>query len=97
MLRFGQSRRCGGVWAARLTPDFAAVQSGLRLLGSALLADAALRVLKGDLKALALIVEAKDENAIEFYRYHGFQPFAGHPQSLFLPLGTARKAASSPD
>jgi hypothetical protein len=35
-------------------------------LGSALLADAALRVIKGDVKAFALIVDAKDENALGF-------------------------------
>ena len=63
-------------------------------LGSALLADAALRVLNGDLKAFALIVEAKDENALGFYRRQGFQPFAGHPLTLFLPLATLKKAAA---
>ena len=63
-------------------------------LGSALLADAALRVLKGDVKAFALVVDAKDENAVGFYQHQGFQPFASRPRSLFLPLGTAKKAAS---
>jgi ribosomal protein S18 acetylase RimI-like enzyme len=62
-------------------------------LGSALIADAALRVLKGDVKAFALIVEAKDENAFAFYRHQGFQRFASRPNALFLPLGTAKKAA----
>jgi len=61
-------------------------------LGSALLADAALRVLKGDLKAFALMVEAKDDNAVGFYRHQGFQPFVGRPRSLFLPLATVKKA-----
>jgi GNAT superfamily N-acetyltransferase len=65
-------------------------------LGSALLADAALRVLKGDLKAFALIVEAKDDDASAFYRRQGFQPFVSRPHSLFLPLGTVKKAASHP-
>ncbi len=63
-------------------------------LGSALIADAALRVLKGDVKAFALIVEAKDENAFAFYRQQGFHPFASRPLCLFLPLATAKKAAS---
>lgn len=63
-------------------------------LGGMLLADAALRVLKGDVKAFALIVEAKDENAVAFYRVQGFQPFASRPRSLFLPLGTAKKGAA---
>ncbi|MCI4680400.1 GNAT family N-acetyltransferase [Rhodoblastus acidophilus] len=64
-------------------------------LGSALLADAALRVLKGDTKAFALIVDAKDENALTFYRHQGFRPFASRPLSLFLPIETAKKGASS--
>jgi GNAT superfamily N-acetyltransferase len=63
-----------------------------RGLGSALLADAAHRVVRGDVKAFALIVEAKDEEAVAFYRLQGFQPFASRPRSLFLPLGTAKKA-----
>ena len=61
-------------------------------LGSTLLADAALRVLKGDTKAFALIVEAKDENAASFYRHEGFRPFVSRPMSLFLPIATAMKA-----
>jgi ribosomal protein S18 acetylase RimI-like enzyme len=64
-------------------------------LGSTLLADAALRVIKGDVKAFALIVDAKDENAVAFYRHHGFQAFASRPHSLFLPLGTVKKGAAS--
>ena len=63
-------------------------------LGGALIADAALRVLNGDVKAFALIVEAKDDNAFGFYRHLGFHPFAGRPLSLFLPVGTAKKAAA---
>lgn len=65
---------------------------GSKGLGSALLADAALRVLKGDIKAFALIVDAKDDGAAAFYRLQGFRPFASRPMSLFLPLGTIRKA-----
>lgn len=66
-------------------------------LGSALLADAALRVLEGDVKALALIVDAKDQSAIAFYRAQGFQPFISRPMSLFLPLGTIKKVALMQD
>jgi len=64
-------------------------------LGSALLADAALRVLQGDVKAFAIIVEAKDENAVAFYRLQGFQPFTSRPLSFFLPLATAKKGAAA--
>ena len=65
-----------------------------RGLGSALLADAGLRVLAGDAKAFALIVDAIDDNAVAFYRREGFQPFASRPLSLFLPLGTLTKAVA---
>jgi GNAT superfamily N-acetyltransferase len=63
-------------------------------LGGALLADAALRVLKGDTKAFALVVEAKDDNAVAFYQHHGFQRFASKPQALFLPITTALQGAA---
>lgn len=63
-------------------------------LGSALLANAALRVLGGDTKAFALIVDAIDDNAVAFYRLQGFRPFASRRMSLFLPLGTVQKAAT---
>jgi GNAT superfamily N-acetyltransferase len=64
-------------------------------LGSTLLADAALRVLKGDVKALAVIVDAKNDDAAAFYRHQGFRPFLSRPASLFLPLGTIKKAAQA--
>ena len=60
-------------------------------LGSALLADAVLRVLKGDMKAFALIVDAKDDTALAFYRHLGFLPLASRPMALFLPIATALK------
>jgi GNAT superfamily N-acetyltransferase len=66
-----------------------------RGLASALLAEAAKRALKGDAKAFALIVDAKDENAVAFYRLQGFRPFASRPMSLFLPLGTAKKGSEA--
>jgi ribosomal protein S18 acetylase RimI-like enzyme len=75
----------------RLAVDEAFQRKGL---GGALLADAALRVLDGDVKAFALVVDAIDENAVAFYRRHGFRPFASRPSSLFMPLGTASKGAA---
>ena len=62
-------------------------------LGGALLADAALRVLRSGTAPFALIVDAKDESAAAFYRRHGFRAFLSRPMSLFLPTATARKAA----
>ena len=65
-------------------------------IGSALLADATLRVLRSDMKALALIVEAKDEKAVAFYLLQGFTPFASRPLSLYLPLETVKKGVNLP-
>lgn len=65
-----------------------------RGLASALMADAILRVIDSDIKAFAMIVEAKDDSAVAFYRLQGFQPFSSRPMSLFLPLATARKGAA---
>jgi GNAT superfamily N-acetyltransferase len=71
-----------------------AVDQGFRGkgLGGALIADAAFRVLKGDVRALALIVDAKDDHAAAFYQHHGFRRFVSRPRSLFLPLATVKKA-----
>ncbi len=59
-----------------------------RGLGGAMIADAALRVIRGDVKAFAMLVDAKDENAVKFYERHGFHTLHGRPLSLFLPLET---------
>jgi predicted GNAT family N-acyltransferase len=61
-------------------------------LGGVLLADAALRVLKSEVKAFALVVEAKDENAKAFYSHQGFLSFSNRAFSMFLPLETFKKA-----
>lgn len=65
-----------------------------RGLASTLLADAFLRVIDSDMKAFAIIVEAKDDRAAAFYKLQGFVPFSSRPLSLFLPLATAKKASS---
>ncbi len=38
----------------------------------------------------ALLVDAKDDQAVAFYRHHGFHPLASHPRTLFLPIATAK-------
>jgi ribosomal protein S18 acetylase RimI-like enzyme len=75
-----------------------AVDTGYRRqgLGGLMLAEAATRILHGDLPALALIVDAKDDNAVAFYEAHGFRRLASRPTSLYLPLATFRKAAGEP-
>lgn len=60
-------------------------------LGSALLADAILRVFSAPPATFAMLVDAKDEQAVAFYRHHGFMPLASQPMTLFLPMATAAK------
>ena len=63
-----------------------------RGLGGALLADALKRVLQSPPAAFALLVEAKDDRAAAFYLHHGFIALASTPQTLFLPIATAKAA-----
>jgi ribosomal protein S18 acetylase RimI-like enzyme len=62
-----------------------------RGLGAALLADAAARTLRADAAAFALLVDAKNEQAVAFYQRFGFRTLASQPRTLFLALETARK------
>ena len=64
-------------------------------LGGALLADALRRVIGSPPAAYALLVDAKDENAVAFYRHHGFMALASQPRALFLPIATAEKTLQS--
>ena len=60
-------------------------------LGGAMLADALQRVIASAAAAYALLVDAKNERAIEFYRRHGFIGLVDRPSVLFLPIATALK------
>lgn len=64
-----------------------------RGLGAALLADAAMRSLSAGPAAFALLVEAKNERAVAFYRHHEFRSLISMPHSLFFPLATIRAVA----
>jgi GNAT superfamily N-acetyltransferase len=57
-------------------------------LGGMLLADALGRILRAEIACYAAVVDAKDEGAAQFYRHHGFIPFAQDARMLFLPLRT---------
>ncbi len=61
-------------------------------LGGALLADAHDRAARAEIAAYALVVEAKDEPAADFYRHHGFIALSDSSMTLFLPLATVNKA-----
>ena len=59
-----------------------------RKLGAALLADAALRSLRSEVAVFALVVDAKDDAAVGFYRHHGFEMYGGQPKQLIVPLAS---------
>lgn len=55
-------------------------------LGGALLWDAAMRALRSEIAVYALVVDAKDDQAVRFYQHHGFATFGSRPRQLVLPL-----------
>ncbi|MER8590204.1 MULTISPECIES: GNAT family N-acetyltransferase [unclassified Mesorhizobium] len=62
-----------------------------RRVGSALIVDALRCSVSAAPAAFALIVDAKDDQAVAYYRRHGFTSFQSRPLSLFLPIATALK------
>ena len=60
-------------------------------LGGALLADAADRAARSEVAIFALLVDAKDDAAADFYRHHGFEPLGGRKRQLFVPLARFRE------
>ncbi|OOF79677.1 GNAT family N-acetyltransferase [Rodentibacter ratti] len=71
------------VLLGRLAVDKQATGQGL---GHALLGNALKRVINSDIAAYALIVDAKDERAVNFYLKFGFIPFQNESNRLFFPL-----------
>lgn len=88
---------------ARRLPNYAIIPAALvgrlavdlrhagKSLGSALLYDALARAMSAEPAIFALVVDAKDRHAAEFYVRFGFLPFASRPLSFFLPIATAAK------
>ncbi len=60
-------------------------------LGGAMLFDAIKRTCNSGIAAYALIVDAKDNNAVAFYKHFGFQRFKDQQQTLFIPIDAALK------
>ena len=60
-----------------------------RGLGRALLADAIIRTSGLGIGAFALIVDAKDKAAVEFYEANGLVRIPNEARRLFLPIATA--------
>jgi ribosomal protein S18 acetylase RimI-like enzyme len=91
---------------ARRLPRYGAIPAALigrlardtrargRGIGQLLLADAVRRILGAArlLAVFAIIVDAKDEAAVDFYRGFGFTPFPSRPSRLFLLTSTAAAA-----
>jgi GNAT superfamily N-acetyltransferase len=59
-------------------------------MGEFLLMDALRRavIASRQVASVAVIVDAKDDNALTFYRRYEFIPFADEPNRLFLPMAT---------
>jgi GNAT superfamily N-acetyltransferase len=63
-------------------------------LGRFLLMDALHRSWRNtsEVASVAVVVDALDARAREFYLHHEFQPLADHPAKLFLPMAAIEKA-----
>lgn len=57
-----------------------------RKLGAAMIFNAVRRADKADPAIFTLIVDAKDDFAVRFYRSLEFRPFASNPRALYLPI-----------
>ena len=62
-------------------------------LGGELLSDALKRAYtqSASIASYAIVVDAINENAIKFYKSHGFIPLQDHPDRLYLPMKTIAK------
>ena len=82
-----------GVLAAELIRRLAVDQRFRgRRLASALIVDAARRVVGADSAVFALVVDAKGDATVAFYEHLEFRRFVSRPMSLYLPIATALKA-----
>lgn len=54
--------------------------------GRFLLADALYRSVRSEIASFAVVVDAKNESARQFYEREGFIPFPDQPLKLFLPM-----------
>ncbi len=78
--------RYPSVPVARLGRLAAAIAYQGLQLGAALLWDAIDRANRSELAVYALVVDAQDEQAEQFYRHHGFIAFPSRPRTPILPL-----------
>jgi ribosomal protein S18 acetylase RimI-like enzyme len=66
--------------------------------GEYLLMDALRRALAAsrEVASVAVVVDAKDDNAVSFYRRYGFVSFPDQPRRLFLPMTVIEQLFGSP-
>lgn len=64
-------------------------------LGGSLLADALERAARAEIAAFALVVDAKDTSATNFYQHHGFIALPDSPRTMFLPLATIKSSLNT--
>lgn len=66
-------------------------------IGEILLVDALRKAFQNSerIASWAVIVDAKDEEAREFYKRYGFVPFPTRPNRLFLPMSSIQKMFKS--
>jgi ribosomal protein S18 acetylase RimI-like enzyme len=57
-------------------------------LGTFLLFDALEKSKNSEVASMAVVVDAKNEQAKAFYEYHQFIPFPSQPLKLYLPMAT---------
>jgi predicted GNAT family N-acyltransferase len=60
-------------------------------LGEILLMDALQKSLQNEIASMAVVVDAKDDNARSFYEHYQFIRFPDYPNRLFLPMTTIAK------
>jgi GNAT superfamily N-acetyltransferase len=65
-------------------------------IGAGLLVDGIARALHAEIAAFAIVVDAKDAAAVDFYKHHGFVAFASPAVTLyFLVAEAARRLGKS--
>ncbi|MEN3213984.1 GNAT family N-acetyltransferase [Methylorubrum populi] len=62
-----------------------------RGLGQLLLMDAFIRTLRSEIAIFAFVVNAKDNNAKNFYEAHGFVPLRASSRYMFMPMSEVAK------
>ena len=64
---------------------------------TALIYDAIRRVTQSGIGVYAVVVDAKDETAVEFYEHMGFDTLADKDDVLYLPITSANDSLSQAD